>query len=221
MAERVIGRADVAACGGQRERRGGRWGVGFLFLVLLGLVGCQSSGWKSLRSLLPTARLQGGAEFSVRKSYIGEMMWCGVFSVDNRGGETKLYIDPHKAQFVGTRLDGKKQLGIWAMKRTVAAREDEYREMVREHQKLPKGKSPASWSSAYFPIGEIRVGQEAEGFICFQLAQSPEDPERIILSKRSRVRFAEFLLGGGEAEMGWFWFHPVDGKEKKGGTKKK
>ncbi|MCB9643138.1 MAG: hypothetical protein H6728_08690 [Myxococcales bacterium] len=176
---------------------------------LTGLLACKTTGWGQVKPTMDEMRILGGARIRTLRTFVDPSMFCGVFEVDNRQGEAKVYINPHRIQFVGKQLGKKKFLGTWSMKRTMVAREPAFRSMVREYHKLGKTERVDYWGKYYFPVGNIKPKQRASGFICFQLARSEEDPERIVLTDRSRMRLMGVLVGGGVTPLGWYYFEPM------------
>lgn len=171
--------------------------------------GCKSK-WKYLRTINPyskvqlkdpyslTIRLTGGGEIKLEKFYVTKTLACAMLLVDNTRGESKLYLNPNKAQFVTGKT------GIWAQKSTVTARDLTYRAMIAHFYKL-NPKSVSSWSQYHFPLGSIEAGKTKKGAVCFRLAESEEDPKALKLEKRSRMRFTGLLLGGGSIGADWLW----------------
>lgn len=185
------------------------WGVLWLVCVLCWATGCKSTGWGQVKPTMEDMGLLGGARLRVLRTFVDTTMFCGVFELDNRRGESKVYINPHRIQFVGKQIGKNKHIGIWSMKRTEVAREESFRAMVRDYHKLSAQQQVGYWGKFYFPMGEIRPKQRAEGFLCFQLARDEKDPERIVLTERSRMRLMDVLIDGGATPLDWFYFEPV------------
>lgn len=181
------------------------WWIG----VLCWGAGCKTTGWGEVKPTMQEMSLLGGSRLRVLRTFVDPTIFCGVFELDNTQGESKIYINPHRIQFVGKQIGKNKHIGIWSMKRTEVAREEAFRAMVRDYHKLSKQQQVDYWGKYYFPMGEIRPKQRAEGFLCFQLARDEKDPERIVLTERSRMRLLDVLIDGGATPLDWFYFEPI------------
>jgi hypothetical protein len=185
------------------------WSVLCLMCALCWATGCKTTGWGQVKPTIEDMGLLGGARLRVLRTFVDTTMFCGVFELDNRRGESKVYINPHRIQFVGKQIGKNKHIGTWSMKRTEVAREETFRAMVRDYHKISPQQRIGYWGKFYFPMGEIRPKQRAEGFLCFQLARDEKDPERIVLTERSRMRLMDVLIDGGVTPLDWFYFEPV------------
>ena len=117
------------------------FGFFMLLIIFLSTQGCSPS-FDLLRTVDPytkqqskkpyfyAMRVMGGARIKILKFYVTKTIGCAVLEADNTRGETTLYINPHKTQFVIGKV------GIWALKSTITARNNTFRKMATEFYKL-------------------------------------------------------------------------------------
>jgi hypothetical protein len=182
-------------------------------------VGCQSIPWKPYRTISPHSKQQiadpygtilhasGGAQFRITRFIATQTLACAMLRADSKNAYAEIYINPHKARLVSGKL------GIRALKSTMAAREPMYRRMVQHLYNIKDPSTVVRWSKYYFPKGTIKGGKSNRGMLCFQLARSAKDPERLQLGSQFRMQLTGVMVARGPVRLGWFYLGPMAKKK--------